>query len=62
MLSKLYKQLTVLEEDPDRRYALYQRRIDLLGPLKRDLNYQAYSAFIQEFQIEFSEMYGELYD
>ena len=30
--------------------------------MKRDLNPQAYSNFIQEFQVEFTEIYGDLYE
>ena len=30
--------------------------------MKRDLNPQAYSNFIQEFQVEFTEIYGDMYE
>ena len=38
ILSKLYKQLQLIETDNERLYALYQRRIDLIGPLLSDIN------------------------
>ena len=62
MLSKLYKQLQLIETDGERLYALYQRRIDLLGPLLSDINPSVYYNFVQEMQVEFQEIYGELYD
>ena len=62
MLSKLYKQLQYIETDSERLYALYQRRIDLLQPLLNDINPNVYYNFVQEMQVEFQELYGELYD
>lgn len=61
-VSKLYKQLTVLEEDRERIYSIYSRRLALLEPLKRDLNPQAYGHLLQEFNVELVEIYAELYD
>lgn len=61
-MSKLYKQLTVLEEERERIYALYQRRLNLIAPLKEELNAQAYGHLIQEFNVELVEMYAELFD
>ena len=61
-VSKLYKQLTVLEEERERIYSLYQRRLALLEPLKGELNPQAYAHLIQEFNVELVEIYAELYD
>ena len=46
MLSKLYKQLQLIETDGERLYALYQRRIDLLGPLLSDINPSVYYNFV----------------
>lgn len=61
-VSKLYKQLTALEDNRERIYALYQRRMSLILPLKEQLNPQAYAHLIQEFNVELVEMYAELYD
>ena len=61
-VSKLYKQLTVLEEDRERIYGLYQRRLGLIEPLLVDLNPQAYGHLMQEFNVELVEIYAELYD
>ena len=61
-VSKLYKQLTVLEDNRERIYALYQRRINLILPLKSELNPQAYGHMMQEFNVELVEIYSELFD
>ena len=61
-VSKLYKQLTVLEEDRERIYGLSQRRLGLIEPLLVDLNPQAYGHLMQEFNVELVEIYAELYD
>ena len=61
-VSKLYKQLTALEDNRERIYALYERRLSLILPMKEMLNPQAYGHLIQEFNVELVEMYAELYD
>ena len=54
--------MTVLEDSRDRIYALYQRRLNLILPLKSELNPQAFAYMIQEFNVELVEIYAELYD
>ena len=61
-VSRLYKQLTVLEDNMERIYAIYNRRLTLIEPLKRDLNPQAYGNYLQEFNVELVEIFAELYD
>lgn len=43
-------------------YALYQRRLSLILPLKQLLNPSAFGHMIQEFNVELVEMHAELYD
>ena len=52
----------MLEDDRERIYGIYQRRLQLLEPLTVDLNPQAYGHLMQEFNVELVEIYAELYD
>ena len=52
----------MLEDNRERIYALYLRRLGLIEPMKSELNPQAYGHYIQEFNVELVEMYAELYD
>lgn len=56
-ISKLYKQLGLIEEDPERIMALIDRRIALLQPLVDLLNHNSYYNLIQEMSAELSEIY-----
>lgn len=52
----------MLEDDKERIYGLYTRRLNLIEPIMVDLNPQAYGHVLQEFNVELVEMYSELYD
>lgn len=56
-VSKLYKQLALVEQDEERIMAITQRRIDLLQPICDSINHNSYYNLIQEMAAELSEIY-----
>ena len=52
----------MIEENRERLFALYQRRIDLLTPLQEELNSNVYRNYVQEMCVELCEIYSEVYE
>lgn len=61
-VSKLYKQLQIIETDYSRAFALVNRRIDILTKIYKEISHTAYNNYIMEISAELSEIYAELHD
>jgi len=62
MTSKLYKELSMTEENDDRLLALIERRISLLEPLVKLLNHNSYYNLITEMCAELSEVHSARFE
>jgi len=61
-VSEMLKTLALLETDNPRKFALLEKRKDLLEPLQNQLNPKAYPAFCQKLLVELAEIYNEMFE
>ncbi|TNV82669.1 hypothetical protein FGO68_gene10000 [Halteria grandinella] len=61
-VSKLYKQLSMLESEKERFIAMQERRVAILEPLLGELNPKAYEVMTIEMAVELADVYSAMFD
>ena len=61
-ISKLYKQLSVMDPDKERVIAMQERRAELLEPILKEINPKAYENFFIELGAELSDIFSTIFD